>query len=319
MTIFRLNLLVGAVLFTACMQQPAGADRPTSPGAPPGRVAGRPDLATLIARLDSPQVDQAIEAAEALAREPSAEAATVEFLTRKLASPEEEVREKAVLLLGRTGFPSAIPVLIRALADPEHNVRTEASGLLRDTFDASALAPLMASLESPDALMRSEASLTLRGMGPEARAALPRLRVLAEEKDVDVQFSALLALGDLSREDEDKAALLPLLLLRLQHENPLIRETAVFVLHRSLGQRFPQVIPHLIRALSDENSSVQVEAAFALGDFGPAAWAAVPRLRQLAAKHVCFPAEVCVDVAAHEALRRIKWSPEVGSPRGREQ
>ncbi|MDI3291467.1 HEAT repeat domain-containing protein [Polyangium sp. 15x6] len=324
MTHLRLCLLLGPVLFTACARPPAGTDRPTTPVAPTegaeravhAASPAQPDppeeehldasrLERLLVQLDSPEPEQAIEAADTLARIRSAEAATVDHLSRKLASPEGEVRERAVSLLGRTGFPSAIPVLIRALADPEHNVNTQASSNLIADFGTSALGPLMAALEDQDARRRAMAALTLRHLGPGARAALPRLRVLAEDADVEVHVNALLALGGVSSRDEDQAALLPLLLERLEHKNPRIRETAAFVLRDSLGNRFPEAIPHLIRALSDTNPSVQIDAAFALGAFGPAARTAVPRLRKLAAKPACFPPDGCVDAAAREALRFI--------------
>src|SRR5262245_28076774 len=121
MTHVRLCLLLGAVMFTACARPSAEANHPTtsvvstertecrgragSPAQPcspepeqldtarPAPAA--PDIDLLLVQLDSSDIEEAIEAAETLARISSAERASVDLLARRLESPDVEERDLA--------------------------------------------------------------------------------------------------------------------------------------------------------------------------------------------------------------------------------
>jgi HEAT repeat protein len=84
-------------------------------------------------------------------------------------------------------------------------------------------------------------------MGPEAHDAVPALiNVLKNDKEPEVRRLAAKALGCISTEE--------------------------------------QIISALIEALGDENPGVCEFAAYALGEIGPKAKAALPKLRELAEK-----------------------------------
>ena len=140
----------------------------------------------------SPEVRRA--AAFALAG--AADAPTCEALSlAATADPDGEVRQAAVVALGRRGSEGGVAAVRRALADPDPDVRFQATAVvvaLDPGNAAPALAPL---LEDADAEVRGSAAAALGDLG--AREHSDPLRGRLHDADEGVQLEAAVALARL--------------------------------------------------------------------------------------------------------------------------
>lgn len=92
--------------------------------------------------------------------------------------------------------PDAVPLLVHLLADGDWWVRHFAAGML-EQFGPAALAavePLVAMLDTSEHFLnRRQAADTLGAIGPDARAALPALRVLQADDEADEWAAAAIS------------------------------------------------------------------------------------------------------------------------------
>lgn len=256
-----------------------------------------------------------------------------------LSDPVDLVRRDAAYELGRIGeYAIAVPVLIDALDDASPELRVSAARGLREVGRESdaAMQALIRSLDDSDAGVRRQAAASLRlvGMGNEvavralmsamadpnaevrvaaisslhthgeaAAIAVPALSSALSDPDGSVRRRAVDALG-LIKEVAGPAA--PQLVERLldQSEPTQTRQaaaTSLSYIGLNVGDHRDMVVEALIRALDDPQGGVRNNVAYALGEFGPAAGAAAPRLTEMLASD---PAPRYRGMAGH-ALGRI--------------
>jgi len=171
-------------------------------------------------------------------------------ITNLLNDPDVKIRRKAVDFLDiiEDAATPALPLLTKSLQDPDRFVRWSAARAISNIApDKAAVAvPGLAKLLSdPDLNVRLAASKTLKEMGPVARAAVPALAIAVNSGDVEARLAAMEAL-------------------------------------QSIGPEFGKAaVPQLIEALTNFDPRIRRTAAKTLGDFGPAAFAAIPVLRRM--------------------------------------
>ena len=252
-------------------------------------------LAIVVAWLRGPAVDRALTRllGDSQARPAAIEALiatgshVVEVLIHELGAEDLEVRQAAVVALGRIGDPRATLPLLEKLTDEELVVRiAEALGRLRD---GRAFEPLLELIRHDDVSARRAAVAALRALAdsrtPERIVPLlsdadPRVREaavkLATEMDERVAAKLLAtASGDaaeavrcaalelLAALDSERAA--PILLGALTDDTPRARAAAA----RALGHvRGAAIVAALIRALGDEDAWVRYFAVRSLASHG---------------------------------------------------
>jgi HEAT repeat protein len=197
---------------------------------------------------------------------------------KALQSDDPEARGKAAFALGAIGAAAgeSVPALAAALVeDADVNVRHQASLALSKMAPASrgAVAELAKARRDDDLLVRRNAAVALYRLGEEARPAVPAL---------------IRALGD-----ETNDALLPTVLQS-------VHESVALALGRASAGTADGV-PALLAALESHSSDRLPRAvAAALGDVGPEARAAVPKLVEL-----LHDDEADIRLAAEEALKKV--------------
>jgi HEAT repeat protein len=187
---------------------------------------------------------------------------------RKLASPlsrrdeqslhhaNSNVRLEAVQRLGNMGA-LGFGDLERVIEDERPTIRARAAeGLGRQQLPAAAVPVLKRALRDANAHVRIAAATALGNLGAEAHSAIPEL--VRSLADVNLIFSRLAAQA-LSR----------------------------------IGQR---AVPGLIAALLNRDSNVRREAAWALGEIGPAAAEALPSLEAALPNAPVIPATTITDM-----------------------
>lgn len=125
---------------------------------------------------------------------------------------------------------------------------------------------------------RTETRAALRALeklGPDAKAALPKICVALTNKDAAIRHAAASAVASIGTDDA-----LDHLRSRLTDADPKVRAGAA----EAIGVLAPHSDPAvaaLTAALEDQDDMVRYRAAEALGDIGPSAASAVPGLMQL--------------------------------------
>ena len=105
------------------------------------------------------------------------------------------VRRYLVLVLGRLGETSAVPVLEAAAKDTDPDTRLYAIWALGKIGERGALPTILEASSSEDAGARKMAGYVLGQLGDPQ--AIPRLKVLAEDRVADVRWNAAIALAEL--------------------------------------------------------------------------------------------------------------------------
>jgi len=110
--------------------------------------------------------------------------------------PEDvPVRRYLVLVLGKLGDRSAVPVLLASAKDPDSETRLYSVWALGVLADPRALDTVLESSASEDPGARKMAAYVLGRIGQ--RQAVPRLKVLLEDSVADVRWNAAIALATL--------------------------------------------------------------------------------------------------------------------------
>jgi HEAT repeat protein len=247
----------------------------------------------------------------------AASAAATSELARLLEEdPSAEVQAAALRALASIGpeASAATPVLLRILAQKRNREEVlDALGSIRPTSReavtavASLLNPSSSDTPKADGYRRSVAMATLGKIGPAARTALPALRAGLLDEDAIVRVEATYALAAIT---DDFETYLPLLLLagRDAYDPEERYPVMPFVLEalKRLGPKAAKATPWLVERVSGTGDvradREHIPAAIqALGAIGPAAKAALPRLRKLAVQGKAPNAAL-----AAEAIRQIE-------------
>ena len=123
-------------------------------------------------------------------------------------------------------------------------------------------------LKHPEASVRYRAIQTLIDLGPLAKFAAPDLREMLTDKHGQVRVKAAEALWKIDK--TPSVTLMPILLAALKDKESSVRAAAppVIVL---FGAKAKPALPALMEALKDKEFEVQFAAIAALGDLGPVA------------------------------------------------
>jgi HEAT repeat protein len=172
----------------------------------------------------------------------------------------------------------ATAALRRRLAEDDPAVRLNAAYALTGLGEQEAVAavPVLLRLleEEPRSPARCEETLMiLQGAPPPGKAAVPILRKLLLDKNLAAHHWRIAAI--LKRMGPEAAAALPDL-LKLFDDDPASAAEMVAAIQPDR----PDAVPHLAALLYDPEEYVRARATTALGRLGPAARAAVPRLKQ---------------------------------------
>lgn len=216
-------------------------------------------LRAVINGLSSPEAPVRRVSAEILANQCAPEA--MDEIVAALDDDDPAVRAALVRSISLTGAQSAILEVASMLKDEDPQVRVAAIDALRNLAGYSRglsqhLQPLLLDPD-PAVVSRAAASLLLLGPHPEAEA---KLRALAAHKDPHIRIIALQALvlwGSQSAYDIAAEA--------LKDPLPAIRREAAAILARIDAS---QCIIPLVFLLGDEDPSVGLAAAQALGEIG---------------------------------------------------
>ncbi len=196
------------------------------------------------------------------AAEPSAPAGPPQYLgrpvdywARRLDHPQEECAVKAAWVLGRMGAGAkpAVGDLVKIIGESGHY---------------------------PD--LRLAAIKTLGKIGPGAKEAIPELVEILDREDPWDRRLAAMVLGKLRVRAE---LVLPALIKTLEDEEPWVRAGAayglgLFAKGAPLGTRTESVISALGKARNDESAEVRSASLYALWAIGPAAEAALKKVKE---------------------------------------
>lgn len=214
-----------------------------------GTTAGEKGIPILINLLGAEYHQPRMAAATALER---IGASAVPALVYSLQHSDENTRRAAVTLLGNMHSEAALPALMEALRDPSEYVRLAAEDALRACGNM-AIVPLLRLYFTGEDELRPLAGRVITKM--EVHSREPLLSALKQgSPEFRVQTARLLA------QFGQDWTIQPLADLLTSSEIEL-RFLAVKGLSRTGGL---QVVPHLLRAVNDEDPYVQDEARKAL-------------------------------------------------------
>jgi len=141
------------------------------------------------------------------------------------------------------------------------------------------LSPLIAALSAPNRDKRAEAAEQLAQVGPDAQPAAVALTLACGDEAEEVRQWATSALEQLGPPSSSDVA--PLVEL-IEARSPDVGYWAVTLLGRLKGDAAPAVDALARTVGGQQGIAVRQRAAWALGEIGPAAAAAIPVLQKVA-------------------------------------
>jgi len=183
-----------------------------------------------------------------------------ELLIDQLGSGDLEVRQAAVIALGRIGDTRAVPALVRVLAS-DRDLVIPAAGALAKIGDRGAFEALLELISNSDAAVRQAAVAAINSLGhPEMPK---RALTLLSDPDPRVRESAVRIAGYFGYAECSE-----LLLERCRDKDENVRRAAIEHIPYIEDERG---IPTLADALENETPRVRASAAQALAQVEPAA------------------------------------------------
>jgi HEAT repeat protein len=227
-----------------------------------------------------------------LAHSASDAVATLESLTQDLADADQGVRMRACDSLGRMGEkagPAAMAIGGLAVNDKSPSVRQMAAQSLGEIARLTREAPgdndevlvrfLAKALGDPEANVRLISAQSLGYFQRNADSATMALVFVANnDGNAKVRHTAIASLGQIGRfKGPESGKAVPHLAKALSDDDPEIRRLAAYVLSL-FGDASLPAMPKLIESLRDGPPQAQMEAASTLGGYGPSAITTVPLL-----------------------------------------
>lgn len=237
------------------------------------RAADRVSL--LQSKLKDAEPAVRMAAAEGLASIGPAAAPAAPSLAEALKDAEGAVTIRAAEALGQIGEP-AVAILVKTLDDPQYG------GLALQTLEGmgsvarSALPRLIELLKQNDKLPARELCLAIAAIGGNSRSVGPVLREIASDPNSTARAAAIYALGRLG----DSGAL-KVITNAIEDDDQRVQLAAAWALVQFDPNNEDYVaiaVPRLIRALSQPEAPIRLEAARTLGQLGRKAAAAQPAL-----------------------------------------
>ena len=252
---------------------------------------------------------EAAAATEALAGGGAEAVAVCTWLLRH--APEPQVRSRAINALQKIGKAAAHagPDLIAALSDGDPLVRSAAARVIGDLApDVVGAVPVLVGLFPDREAMRAVGEFKQAGA-----PAVPSLIELLKHADPAVRRQAVRTLGRIGQPALE--ALPALIELATSDPEPGVREFASAVLGEfesiiaAAGGHHPgaaEILPTLIKGLTDPDGKVRLESVQALGRMEHRARRALEQVKGLATDDPEWP----VRKAAMETARKIEASPQ---------
>lgn len=143
----------------------------------------------------------------------------------------------------------------------------------------SAVPALMEFVRNNRGHARGSAVIALGNIGPAATAAVPLLIQALDEEEAGVSHNALVALGQIG---PAASPALPRIRERFERSDGWVRLAAAIALWRIQSSHLQSTLPVLIEALQPHAEDMSYIACTVLGEMGPSAASAAPRLIQIA-------------------------------------
>lgn len=247
---------------SAPVDSDGGVDTPAATG-----------VADLVKQLAASEEAEQRAAVIALADMGPGAAEAVDALSELLKDDDASVRAHSARALGEIGEAAkpAAEALAVAMADEDEDVRLMAVSALSKIKPGKdkVVALMLKAMADKDYDVVLRATHALSSVGP--GVVEPMIEALGNDKTA---YWAILVLHDLG---EDAKPAVPALLKVFEGGNPESQMAAVEALG-DIGD--PAAIPKLIEVLKDHPFDIEINAAFALSKFGPAAKDAAPYLDQ---------------------------------------
>lgn len=269
------GLVVSALAISGCGNSPevddSSADSQTGTNSQTVEATG--DVGELVKKLTAADAKERRVAIDSLADLGAGADSAVEPLTKLLADEDAVIRAHAARALGKIGEaakPSA-DALAKAMADEDEDVRLMAVGALASIKPGKdkVVPLLLKALEGQDFGVVLRATEALSSLGPDV--VDPMVEALGNEKTA---YWAILVLHGLG---PDAKPAVPAILKVLDGGQPETQLLAV----ETLGEIGDEsAIPKLIEVLKDHPFDIEINAAFALSKFGPAAKDAAEHLEK---------------------------------------
>lgn len=238
-------------------------------------------VAVITAGVASPQLHVRAVAIRALA-DPELPAELVQSSVKNalLGIDDLEKRLEIVDALASLGA-RVVPHCVESLQN-KSPLRYEALQLLIQLGPEAAPAAkaLTATLADPQAEMRREALFALGAIGASAAPAVDKIAAMLGDRDADVRHAACYALGEIGPAAKNA---LPQLKKAMESDDSFLQIAAILAGLKITAQDAEfakQVVPRLIKGLTDEREHIQIECACVLGDLGHVAQPAVAALQE---------------------------------------
>jgi HEAT repeat protein len=225
----------------------------------------RAAVPALIAVYKSPAIKDRASIASVLAEfGPDAKEA-VPALIEALKTKDKILACEAAWALGAIGKEAraAVPALMKSLSDPtdSHLCCLATQALAKMGPDAKAAVPDLARLlKTGNNDIRSNAAATLGALGADAKAAVPALRAALQDSDETLRIETALALWRIDRRNDLSVRVLCKLLQQSYYSN----KWHVVAILGDMGPDAKAARPRLKEALKDRDPAVRVRAAVAL-------------------------------------------------------
>jgi HEAT repeat protein len=208
---------------------------------------------------------------------PPKEVRTLREWIERTKHPDDAVREKAAIAIGKLGprARSAVPLLTEMLYDKSWYVREAAAQALEriDPHVKAVGRPPGKLLRREDVLNRHALEIILTKMGPGSKSAAMALAEASTDDDGDVRVAAVEALIRM-RADANQAV--PVLVMQLKSNTGHIPRRYALTALGKIAPVAKDAVPEMAKLLNDR--SLWREVFFALTDLGPAASQALPQL-----------------------------------------
>lgn len=207
-----------------------------------------------------------------------------------LTNSDPRIRCRAAMALGMMGKSAepAVPVLVKMLDDPDGNTRRKAADALGCIGEQPGFVvpALISALDHYSGSMQFSAIESLGALGERATNAIPALLTLFQTEynySLDQTRGQYMigyiatAMNKISPEVTRKEVI-PYLISRIQNpKSPWNQSMTLYTLSEMTNQP-DLVIPTLLDALDSADNATRNTMIYRLGDFGPVAKAAIPKL-----------------------------------------